>query len=175
MSTRSRHEARWTHETSTVTGRKNKNRAWVLLVLAAVVIGLATLGYVRFMGFAPVSYELRECAEPLTEEASWAQVQAAACDPAADVGATVTLMRGSEAVAPDTVEDATLTWESWPVNSPEHAIEVDLDEPAQSVVIAEPDTERLRTALSPDASDTRWGGFIGGRGPTTYWVLITPR
>lgn len=174
MSSRSRHEARWSHESATVKGRKNKNRAWVLIPLAIAVVALAAFGYVRYMGFTTVTYEVRSCAEHLEEGADWAAVQAAACDPAPLDGTTVALMRGTESVAPDAVDGSTLVWEDWALNSPQHAIEVELPKAARSVVIAEPEGQRIRTALTPDATDTVWGGFIGGRGATEYWILVTP-
>lgn len=174
MSTRSRHEARWTHKAATVTGRKAHNRPWVLLVLVAAIAVLATVGYVRFMGFTTVTYEFRQCQAPLDEQSDWSTVQAAACDPAPLDGAEIVLMRSSEAVAATRVDGSSLVWERWPLNSPEHSIEIELPGPARSVVIAEPEAERIRTELTKDASGTRWGGHIGGRGPTTYWILVTP-
>ncbi|GAA4867854.1 hypothetical protein [Serinicoccus chungangensis] len=176
MSTRSRHEARWTDERSTASGRLPRNQWWVLPVLLA---GLALVLFVAwrvYNGVDTVTYEVRRCEAPLTEDASWSEVQAAACDPvdAAALPASVVLMRGEEPVEPDLTEGALLTWEGWAVNSPEHSVQVRLEDPAQTIVIAEPTNERVRTALTPDAADIRWGGFIGGRGPTEYWVLVTP-
>ena len=174
MSTRSRHEARWTHADAKATGRLPRNAWWMLPLLAALCLVALYGGYRVYMGIATVTYEVRQCQEPLTEQSTWADVQAAACEPASADALTMALMRGEERVEPDGVSGSVLTWEAWAVNSPEHSVDLDLTEPAETVVIGEPEAQRVRVALTSDASDTRWGGFIGGRGPTSYWVLLTP-
>ncbi|WP_151525597.1 hypothetical protein [Serinicoccus kebangsaanensis] len=174
MSTRSRHEARWTDERSTASGRLPRNKWWTLPLLVALALVALYGGYRVYMGIDTVTYEVRECQQPLAEGASWAEVQAAACDAVPADSLTMALMRGEERVEPDEVAGPLLTWDAWAVNSPEHSVQLVVDEPAETIVIAEPDNERVRVSLTSDTSGTRWGGFIGGRGPTSYWVLITP-
>ncbi|KUG58390.1 hypothetical protein AVL62_10780 [Serinicoccus chungangensis] len=175
MGTRSRHEARWTDARSTASGRLPRNQWWVLPLLLAGIALVMFVAWRVYNGVDTVTYEVRRCQEVLTEDASWSEVQAAACDPVDAVALpSVVLMRGEEPVEPDRSEGAVLAWDGWAVNSPEHSVQVRLEDPAESIVVAEPTNERVRTELTPDAADIRWGGFIGGRGPTEYWVLITP-
>lgn len=175
MSTRARHEARWSHADATVRGRGQRNRGWVLLLGFAVIVMLATVAYLEFMRFETVTYELRQCEQPLTESSSWADVEAAGCEPLAVTGAADLLqIESSTRNAPDRVEGSTWVFDGVAVNSPAHAIELVSPVDAQSGVIAEPTNQVVRSELSPDASGTRWSGFIGSRGPTEYWLLLTP-
>lgn len=175
MGARARHEARWTHADATVRGRAQRNRGWVLLVGFAAIVMLATVAYLEFMRFETVTYQLRQCEQPLTEDSSWADVEAAGCEPLAITGdANLLQIEASSRNAPDRVEGSTWTFDEVPVNSPAHAIEMVSPIAARSGVIAEPTNEVVRSTLSPDTSGTRWSGFIGSRGPTTYWLLLTP-
>lgn len=174
MSTRSRHEARWTDERSTVTGRGPRSKWWVLPILAAALPLTFYASWRVYNDIDTVTYEVRECTEPLTEDASWADVTAAGCEPVPAEAMSMVLMRGEEPVEPDRTEGSLLSWDEWAVNSPEHSVQLVLDDPAETIVIAEPTNEQVRTALTGDSADVRWGGFIGGRGPKEYWVLITP-
>lgn len=175
MSTRARHEARWTHSESTVRGRGPRNRGWVLLLCFAAILLIATVAYMQLMRFETVTYELRQCEQPLTDSSSWADVEAAGCQPLAVTGSAGLLqIESSSRNAPDRVEGSTWVFDAVAVNSPAHAIELTSPVPAQSGVIAEPTNKVVRSRLSPDASGTLWTGFIGSRGPTTYWLLLTP-
>ncbi|ANS79922.1 hypothetical protein SGUI_2526 [Serinicoccus hydrothermalis] len=174
MSTRSRHEARWTHAEATASGRLPRNAWWMLPLLLGLALLALYGGYRVYMGIDTVTYEVRQCEESLTEQSSWDEVQAAACDPVPAAPVTMALMQGMDRIEPDDVSGSVLTWDAWPVNSPEHSVDLELQDPAQTVVIAEPEAQRVRVELTSDASETMWGGFIGGRGPTSYWVLITP-
>lgn len=146
----------------------------MLIPLVALIAVAATTAYIRFMGFETVSYELRQCEQPLTAESSWDEVQAAGCDPADAAGTRVELYHEGVYVEPDSVSEATYTFEGWPVNSPSHAIGVWTTDSARSIVVAEPTNEAVRDQLSSDSAGTTWSGFVGARGPTTYWVLLTP-
>lgn len=175
MMARARHEALWTHQESTVKGRTQRNRPWVLILLAALIAGLAALGYTRFWNLQTVTFELRQCAQPLTEESSWADVQAAACAPV-DPGATrLWVANEGEQIQPATVEGSTFSFENVPIHSPAPGLRADLDRPARTIVIAEPENERIRREMNQlDAAATSWSGHIGSRGPLHYWVLLTP-
>lgn len=175
MSTRARHEARWTHKDSTVSGRRQGNRGWVIILGFLAIALAATVAYMEYMRFETVSYELRQCAEPLTEDSTWADVQAAACEPLSLTdGASLTLIEGSSRQQPDSAQGSTWVIDGVAVNSPAHAIEIVSPVVAESGVIAEPTNQVVRSTLSKDASGTRWTGFIGSRGPTEYWLLLTP-
>lgn len=175
MSARARHEARWTHEHATVRGRRQGNRGWVLIIAFAAVALMATVAYLEFMRFETVRYELRQCAQPLTEESSWAEVEAAGCEPLPLTGqASLTRVEGSSHHEPDSIEGSAWIFEGVPVNSPAHAIELVSPVAAEQGIIAEPTNETVRSELSPDTSGLRWSGFIGSRGPQEYWLLLTP-
>lgn len=146
----------------------------MLIPLAAVIVVAATLGYVRFMGFETISYELRHCQETLSGDADWEQVQAAACDPQDAATTTVELVHEGGVEPPDSTSGSVYTFEDWPVNSPSHSISVTTSEVVRTVIVVEPTNEVVRDELTSDATGTRWSGFIGSRGPTEYWVLVTP-
>jgi PhoPQ-activated pathogenicity-related protein len=174
MVTRSRHEASWTSPDAAVK-RPRGNQGWVVLVLGfAVIAVVATLAFNRYMNFQDVTFELRRCQAPLSAEATWQEVQAAACDTATIEGDELTMWReGSQSFA-DATTESSWTFEDVPVNTVVNAMEVNTGQPAESVVLAEPDNESVRLALTSDTARTRWSGHIGDRGPTTYWVLVTP-
>lgn len=174
MMARARHEGQWTHEESIVKGSSQKNRAWVLILLVAAVIGLAVLGYTRFWNLQTVTYELRSCAQPLTEESTWAEVQAAACDPMDPGGVELVVSNEAEMVEPSEVDGSTFTFESMPINSPAPGLRMELEGPARTVVVADPDNERIHGAANGASSATSWSAYIGAGGPQHYWVLITP-
>jgi hypothetical protein len=171
---RARHEAAWTDGDAIVKGRVGRNRAWVLVLLFVALALLSTLAFNRFMNFQDVTYQLRSCEAPLTQDSTWEEVQAAACDPAPAAGAELTLWAASHERPADATTGDSWVFEDVPVNTAQTSMEVRLPQPARSVVLAEPDNEVVRRELSPDASDRRWTANVGGRGPTTYWVLVTP-
>lgn len=175
MSARARHEARWTHESSTVRGNRRRNRGWVVLLCFAVIVVLATVAYREFMRFETVSYELRRCEQALTEDSSWADVQAAGCEPVAIASDDSLLLQEESALkSPDRTDGSTWLFDEVPVNSPAHSFQLQTSFEARSGVVVEPTNQRIRTELSSDASGTRWTAFIGSRGPTEYWILLTP-
>lgn len=175
MSTRARHEAKWTHSDATVRGRRQRNRGWVLLLLFGGVIMIATVAYMELMRFETVTYELRQCDEPLTEDSSWADVQAAGCDPVTVTEAASLLQIESSARSePDRVEDSTWVFDAVAVNSPAHSLELRSPFAAETGVIAEPTNEVIRNELNGDASGTLWTGYVGSNGPTEYWLLLSP-
>lgn len=171
---RARHEGRWTHAEATVKGSTQGNRPWVLILCVALVVGLAVLGYSRYWNFQTVSYELRECAEPLTAESTWAEVQAAACDPVEPGSIVLRATDKMEQIEPTTVEGSTFSFEMIPVHSRSNGLRVELQAPARSIVIAEPENEQVRREMNSDRPGLNWTANIGSRGPLHYWVLITP-
>lgn len=175
MAQRSRHEARWTHEEATVKGRGPGNRGWWALAVGfAVIVVATTLAFDRYMNFQDVTFELRHCDSALTEESTWQEVQAAACDPATIDGDVLTMWHEGSQSSADATAASSWTFEDVPINTVVNAMEITTAAPAESVVLAEPDNERIRRALTSDAEGTRWSGSIRDRGPTTYWVLVTP-
>lgn len=174
MMARARHEAQWSHQESTVKGKVQRNRPWVLVVLAAVIVVLAALGYTRFWNMQTVTYELRQCAQPLTAESTWAEVQAAACDPVAPGGSRLWVTSEGEQIQPAVVEESTFTFEMIPVASQAHGLRADLDSSASTVVIAEPENEQIRSQMNGDSAGQSWSVHIGSRGPLHYWVLVSP-
>lgn len=178
MMARARHEAMWTHQESTVKGSAQRNKPWVLILLVALIAGLAALGYTRFWNLQTVTYELRQCAQPLTAESSWADVQAAACEPVEQVdlrGTQLVVTNEGEQIQPATVEGSTFSFENIPIHSPAPGLRVDLDRPVSTIVIAEPDNEQIRREMNRlDSAGTSWSAHIGSRGPLHYWVLLTP-
>lgn len=175
MTLRSRHEARWTNPEATVKGRHAGRHGWVMLALGfAVVAVVATVAFNRYMNFQDVTFELRRCQAPLTADSTWQEVQAAACDVAPLDGDVLTMWHEGSQSSADSTTGSTWTFEDVPVNTVTNAMELRTTTPAASVVLAEPENERIRRELSADLEQTRWSGHIGDRGPTTYWVLVTP-
>ena len=174
MATRHRSEATWTHEDALVKGNPRRDRAWVLIVLVALGAVVITLSWSRLMGIADVTYEYRICQEPLTKESSWEQVQAAACDIAPVGDARLTLWAEGDQQEPDVTGASSWTFEDVPVNTSATAVELDVTDPATSVVLAEPTNQQIRRALTGDAAGKIWSANVGARGPVTYWVLVTP-
>lgn len=171
---RARHEGRWTHEEATVRGRTQGNRPWILLLCVALIVGLSALGYSRYMNFQTVSYELRECSQPLSAESTWEQVQQAGCRPVDPVGTRLSAVVQQEALTPDAVEGSTFVFDEVAQHTQEHALRADLDRPARTVVVAEPEEQTIRRQMNGDRAGTTWTGHIGSRGPLYYWVLVTP-
>ena len=71
-------------------------------------------------------------------------------------------------------EGPTWWFEDVQIDTVANAVQVDLADPARSVVLFDHEDGSVRTALTPDASDTRWTRTVGTRGPTSYWLLVTP-
>lgn len=174
MATRHRSEAVWTAPEAVVKGRARQNRPWVLAALIIALVAVVVLTWSRTMGISDVTYELRTCAEPLDAGSSWAEVQAAGCVPAPTAGTRVTLWAEGDQQDADVVDDTTWTFQDVPVNTAATAIEVDLSDPATSVVLVEPGNEQVRRALTKDAPGLSWTANVGARGPTAYWLLVTP-
>lgn len=156
-----------------VHGKKPGN-PWVIPVAIILMGVLVVMTYQRFMAFDSVSYELHTCQTPLAADSTWGQIESARCEPLDADGTELVIYEGSSRHAPDIVAGNTFSFDSFPVNSVEHSIQVQLPFPARSVVIAEPDNTRVRRALSSVQAGIQWSGYIGQRGPTRYWVLISP-
>ncbi|MFX0538563.1 hypothetical protein ACQBAT_13360 [Ornithinimicrobium sp. Y1847] len=172
--TRNRAEAAWTHPEAKVKGKVRRNKAWVLIGMVAVLTVVIVLAWARLMNFQDVTYEVRECTQPLDRDSTWEQVEAANCQTLPTEGKRLTLWAGGDQQDADTVDDTTWTFESVPLNTVLTAMEIRLTDSASTVVLAEPENEVIRRALSGDASGTRWSANVGSRGPSTYWVLVTP-
>lgn len=156
-----------------VHGRK-PGSPWVIPIVLILMAVLVVMAYQRFMAFEAVTYELRQCQAPLTADSTWEQVQAARCEPV-DAGSTVfSIYEGSSRHQPDLVEGSEFIFDSFPINSVEHSTDLVLPEAAESVVIVEPTNERVRRSMRGDAAGTHWTGYTGDRGPTHYWLLVTP-
>ena len=169
---RNRNEAAWTHDEARVKGRR-RNRAWVLIGLFVTAVAIISLSWARYMNIQDVTYELRVCQQPLTTDASWSEVQAAACDPATTSGNWLTLWAAGDQQDASSVQAQSWIFESVPVNSSATSIQLDLAQPARTVVLAEPDSQTVRRDLTKDKQGLTWTANVGGRGPTTYWVLVT--
>ena len=174
MTTRNRFEAAWTHPDSSVKGRVRRNRPWILALLFVVVVAVVVVTWGRMMNISDVTYELRVCQQPLDDESTWVEVQAAGCTAAPTDGTRVTLWAEGSQEEPDETTSTVWTFGEVPLNSPATAVQVDLSSPAASVVLAEPTTERVRRELTGDAAGARWTANVGSRGPETYWILVTP-
>lgn len=172
--THAAHEARWTHPDAG-TRKRQRNRGWVIALGFLALVLTTTLVYREYLAVSTVTYEMRECREPLTESSSWADVEAAGCVPltAAGDGSIIVMEEGATREA-KSVEGATWTFEGVPVNSPAHGLRLRTPLAAQTAVVAEPTNQRVRTELSGDVAGTQWSGHIGSRGPTEYWILLTP-
>lgn len=154
---------------------KHQNSLWVPVVIVIVIGVLVALAYQRFMAFDTVTYELRHCAEPLTAESTWEQVEAAGCEPADATGATFVLWEERSRHEPDSVAGSVFTFDSFPINSVAHSPQLTLPESAETVVVAEPTNEQLRRPMRRTSVDgLNWSGYTGARGPTEYWILVTP-
>jgi hypothetical protein len=153
---------------------RKTSQPWVIIPFLVAIGVLVVLAYQRFMAFDTVTYELRVCQSPLTAETSWSEVEAAGCEPMTDTGASVVLYEGTSRHDPATAEGGVFSFDAFPINASSHAVEISGVPPASSVLIAEPTNERIRRAMSGDASGTSWSGFVGDRGPTEYWLLLTP-
>ncbi|GGK78043.1 hypothetical protein [Ornithinimicrobium pekingense] len=176
MAQRARHEAKWTHSEAIVRGRPGGNRGWWTLgLLFAVVAVVATVAYNRYWDVQDVTFELRRCEAPLTADSTWQEVQAAACDPATIEGDEVTMWHEGTQTQADSTTGSSWTFEDIRINTVINAMEMRTGTPAESVVLAEPENETIRRALTTDSERVRWSANVGSQGPTTYWVLVTPQ
>ena len=173
---RARHEAAWTHQDATVRGSAGRNRGWVMLAVGFAVIALLSIfAYNRLMNFQTVTFELQRCQAPLGEAATWADVRAAGCEPAPIDGDVLTMWHGGDQSGADDETESAWIFEGVPVNTVVNSMQIDTAAPARSVVLVEPDKERVRTVLTSDSVGTRWSGYVGDRAATTLWVLVTPQ
>lgn len=174
MATRARHEARWTAEDAVVKGRVARNRFWVVLVLFALIVVVSSWAFATRMNFQDLQVQLQVCGEPLTEDATTADVEAAGCVPTDVTDEQLAMWHESARRDPVGTQGAVWQFEEVPINTVANAFQLDLAEPARSVVVLDHEAGTVRAALTPDAADTRWTGVVGSRGPTSYWLLVTP-
>lgn len=175
MAQRNRAEARWTHEEATVKGGPStRNRLWAVLVLVAVAAVVITFTWRALYQIEDVTFEVQACEEPLTAQSSAAQVEAAGCAPMPVGDSTLTLIESGSWLQPDTTGASSWTFEGVAVRTSDKAVQLDLADSAQSVVLVESDTATVRRALTGDMSGHRWTANVGYGGPTTFWLLVTP-
>ncbi|MCA1780946.1 MAG: hypothetical protein ABR500_14075 [Dermatophilaceae bacterium] len=161
------------HDEWIVHGRK-PGQPWLIVVFFVAIGVLVVLAYQRFMAFDTVTYELRACQSPLTVESTWSEVEAAGCEPTEPGEVQVVLYEGTSRHEPATVDRAVFSFDRFPVNSTLHSVEIDGTPPTGAVLIAEPTNETIRQSMSGNVQGTTWSGFVGDRGPTQYWLLMTP-
>lgn len=154
---------------------QTKTNPWVMVAIVVGIAALVVLAYQRLMNFDTITYELRQCEQPLTEESSWAEVTAAGCEPISIDGVTLKVYEGRSEHVPDSTEDSTFIFDSYPVNSIEHVLEIDGTPPGDALLLGDPQGEEIRRAMSSDAGGRDWSTYVGARGPTEYWLLLTPR
>lgn len=156
---------------------QHRNNPWIMLIIIALIVAAIVIAYLRIMAFRTVTYEVRQCAGPLTAESTWAQIETAGCesiDAAAD-GATLVLFEGSSPKEAESVQGGTFTFEGFPINTPAHSFELSGVQPAETGLLVDPEAQTVRREMSGNASGSTWTGFTGGRGPTEYWILLSPR
>lgn len=168
MRTKTRDASEWI-----VNGRQ-ASRPWVIVPIVAAIAVLVVVTYQRFMAFDTVTYELRSCATPIDAQSSWSDVEAADCTPVLDDTVAVVVYEGTSRHEPSSVADARYSFGDFPVNTPAHSVEITGTPPMGTVLIAEPTNERIRRQMSGNADGTAWTGFVGARGPTEYWLLMSP-
>lgn len=174
MAKRARHEARWTAEEAVVKGKVARNRFWVILLLFALIMALSAWAFGRRMNFQELEVQLRACAQPLEETATMAEVEAAGCEPTEVSTARLRLWHQSSPRDPVSAEGSVWRFQDVPIDTVANSVQLDLEQPARSVVMVDHDEGSVREQLTPDASDTRWTGVVGSRGSTSYWLLVTP-
>ena len=168
MRTQTRDASEWI-----VNGRQ-RSRPWVIVVIVAVIAALVVLAYQRFMAFETVSYELRACTTPVDAQSSWSDIEAADCAPVSDDSVSVVLYEGTSRHEPSAVRGGQYSFGDFPVNTSAHSVEITGTDSMRTVLIAEPNEERIRREMSGNADGTAWTGFVGARGPTEYWLLMSP-
>ena len=169
MGTRARDSSEWI-----VNGRA-RSRPWVIVVIVAAIAVLIVVAYQRLMAFDTVTYELRACATPVTAQSSWADIEAAGCEPLSDDSVSVTVYEGTSRHEASSVSGARHSFGDFPVNTTAHSVEIAGTRPMGTVLIAEPTNEQIRREMAGNADGTTWTGFVGARGPTEYWLLMSPQ
>lgn len=155
---------------------QHRNNPWIMFVIVALIVAAVVIAYLRIMAFRTVTYEVRQCQSPLTAESTWAEIEAAECrsiDAVAE-GATLVLFEGSSRKEAESVLGGSFTFEGFPINTPAHSFELHGVQPADTGLLVDPKGQSIRREMRSDASGTTWSGFTGGRGPTEYWILLTP-
>jgi hypothetical protein len=155
--------------------QRTRSRPWVIVVIVAVIAGIVVVAYQRFMTFETITYELRTCASPVDAQSSWSDIEAAGCEPTEHDGASVVVYEGTSRHEASSVAGAQHAFADFPLNTPAHSVEIIGSEPMGTVLIVEPTNERIRREMAGNADGTAWTGFVGARGPTEYWLLMSPR
>ena len=152
----------------------HKNSPWAILVILALIAAVVVLAYQRFMAFDTITYQVRQCAQPLTAESTWADIEAAGCRVGSTAGMEFRVYEGRSEHVPDSVTDDTFIFDRYPVNSVFHTADLTTTEPGQSALIVDPGNEEIRTVMNSDRSGKNWSAYVGREGPTDYWILLTP-
>lgn len=153
----------------------HKNNPWAMVVIVVVIAVLVIVTYQRFMAFDTITYQVQACEQPLSDTSSWIDVEAAGCVPTSTAGMSFAIFEGGSRHQPDSVTDDSFVFDSYPVNSILHTTEFTSGEPAETIAIVDPVNEEIRTIMRGDRSGLDWSAYVGSRGPTEYWILITPR
>lgn len=155
---------------------QHRNNPWIMIIITVLIVAAIVVAYLQIMAFRTVTYEVRQCESPLTAQSTWAQIEAAGCesiDANAD-GTTLVLFEGSSPKEAESVQGGLFTFEGFPINTPAHSFELRGVEPADTGLLVDPKSQTVRREMRSDASGSSWSGFTGGRGPTEYWILLSP-
>lgn len=170
-----RHEAKWVDDPGE---RPRKRFRWgwlVLLVIPAVIVGYFVAEHNNYWSYADVSVTTLSCEEPLGDDPSWDDMEAAGCAPTA-IGDQIRLLEGGRVVSDPVADGAIWTFPDTPTAFSTLSIDVELGEPAgrMFLVNADPDPPEVGRELSGDASGTRFSSNIGQRNNTAYYVVASP-
>lgn len=174
MAVRNRFESRWTSEDATVKGRRNRNGWWMIVLGIVGLVIVASLLYSNYQGFRTVSFQVHECEEPLEDDASWQDVEAARCRMAETDGHELSIRIASNMIEPDEVQQHAWVFQGYAGNSPANMVWFTSADRLDSAVVVNPEDQTVRRGLSTDASRLTWTGNIGAQGPSVYWILVTP-
>ena len=91
-----------------------------------------------------------------------------------DASVSVAVYEGTSRHEPSSVDGARYAFSDFPVNTPAHSVEISGTPALGTVLIADPAGRQVRREMAGSASGTEWTGFVGSRGPTEYWLLLSP-
>lgn len=172
------HEATWVDDPDAGPRKKRWRTAWLWLLLIPVALFLLSIArFNNYWQYADYTVSTLACDQPLAQDPSWSDMEAAGCAQAAIPGAEVVLLDGGAPAENVETDGTTWSFPNMPSAFTTMGLNVLLQESAGRVFIVDaattpPTVHREMTAT--DVNHTVFARSLGEADSTTFYAVVAP-
>lgn len=171
------HEATWV-DPDAPQRKRRLSWGWLwLLLIPAALIAFSVARFNDYWQYDDWTVTTYACAEPLTAEATWSDMEAAGCAQTAIPGSDVTLIDGGRPTEATDSDEAVWTFGNVPSGFSTSGLNVQLREPAGRVFLVDASSTppTVHREMTPsDVARTLFARNIGETEATSFYVVVAP-